>query len=114
MDNQESLMREFQLKKCSYEEQQDSILSLRDRGFYELDEIAAKTIHYLKDYVPEQDFISQAIRELDKVKDEISELAHDSTKQLERQIDNLEDNYYRAVRTLDSQQHAEKVSDRKW
>ncbi|OEG09974.1 hypothetical protein [Enterococcus termitis] len=89
----------------------EDILFQRDSGIRDLEEVADMTHYYLKDYVPDQEFIMQAVHKLDRMKEEVYEVARHDRKQIEREIEDLDENYYRAIRTLSDQESAKKESD---
>lgn len=111
MDQQEVLKIDYLSKKRKFEEKEDDILFQRDCGIRDLEEIADRTHYYLKDYVPDQEFIIQAVHKLDRMKEEIYEAAQHDRKQIEREIEELDDTYYRAIRTLSDQESAKKERD---
>ncbi|MCA5013713.1 MULTISPECIES: hypothetical protein [unclassified Enterococcus] len=111
MDQQERLKTEYLKKKRQFEEKEDDILFQRDQGIRDLEEVADMTHYYLKDYVPDQAFIIQAVHKLDRLKDEVYEAAQYDRKQIEREIEDLDETYYREIRILSDQELAKKESD---
>ncbi|MBL1226566.1 hypothetical protein [Enterococcus sp. BWR-S5] len=108
MEKQELLESDFRLKKRNYEEKEEEILFERDKGIQDLEEIADRAQYYLKDYVAEQEVIAQALRNLEDMKEEVYEAAQHDRKKIEREVEELEDNYYRDLRKLSEQESSKK------
>ncbi|EOH95818.1 hypothetical protein UAY_03244 [Enterococcus moraviensis ATCC BAA-383] len=100
MDQQEAIKIDYLKKKRQFEEKEEDILFQRDQGIRAVEEIADRTHYYLKDYVPDQEFIIQAVHKLDRLKEEVYEAAQQDRKQIERKVEELDDTYYRDIRTL--------------
>jgi hypothetical protein len=111
LEQQEALKTDYLKKKRQFEEKEDDILFQRDQGIREVEEVANMTHYYLKDYVPDQEFIIQAVHKLDRLKEEIYEAAQHDREQIEREIEALDETYYREIRTLSVQELAKKESD---
>lgn len=111
LDKQELLEQEYLKEKRRFEEKEDKILFQRDNGVRDLEEVASMTHYYLKDYVPDQDIITNTLHRLDRMKEEVYEAAQHDRKQIEREVEDLEDNYYREVRALSNQGSSKKESD---
>ncbi|WP_375180613.1 hypothetical protein [Enterococcus rotai] len=111
MDQEAVLKLDYLNKKRQFEEKEDDILFQRDQGIHDVEEVADMTHYYLKDYVPDQEFIIQAVHKLDRLKEEVYEAAKHDRKQVEREIEELDETYYRALRTLSDQELAKKESD---
>ncbi|WP_429948307.1 hypothetical protein [Enterococcus sp. AZ101] len=111
MDQQEAIKIDYLKKKRQFEEKEDDILFQRDQGIRDLEEIADRTHCYLKDYVPDQEFIIQAVHKLERLKDEVYEAAQHDQKQIEQEIEELDETYYREIRILSDQELAKKESD---
>lgn len=111
MDKQELLEQEYLKEKRRFEEKEDKILFQRDNGVRDLEEVAGRTHYYLKDYVPDQDIITNTLHRLDRMKEEVYEAAQHDRKQIEREVEDLEDNYYREVHALSNQGLFKKESD---
>ena len=111
MDQSEVLKTDYLKKKRQFEEKEDDILFKRDQGIRDVEEIADMTHYYLKNYVPDQEFIIKAVHKLDRLKEEVYEAAQHDRKQVVRKIEDLDETYYRAVRTLSDQELAKKESD---
>lgn len=111
LDQQEAIKIDYLKKKRQFEEKEDDILFQRDQGIRDLEEIADRTHYYLKDYVPDQEFIIQAVHKLERLKDEVYEAAQHDRKQIEQEIEELDETYYREIRILSDQELAKKESD---
>lgn len=111
MDQQEVLKNDYLSKNRQFEEKEEALLFQRDHGLRDLEEIADRTHYYLKEYVPDQEFIRQAVHALDRMKEEIYAAAQHDRKQIRREIEKLDNTYYRAIRTLYDQELAKKGSD---
>ncbi|WP_086313595.1 hypothetical protein A5821_001118 [Enterococcus sp. 7F3_DIV0205] len=111
MDQQEVLKTDYLKKKRQLEENEEDILFQRDQGIRDVEEVADMTHYYLKDYVLDQGFIIQAVHKLDRLKEEVYEAAQHDRKKIEREIEELDETYYHAVRTLYDQELEKKESD---
>ncbi|MEI5989806.1 hypothetical protein A5881_001299 [Enterococcus termitis] len=111
MDQEEALKIDYLNKKRQFEEQEDDILLQRDQGIHDVEEVLDMTHYYLKDYVPDQEFIIQAVHKLDRLKEEVYEAAKHDRKLVEQKIEELDESYYHALRTLSDQELVKKESD---
>lgn len=111
MDKQEALETEYLIKKRQFEAKEADILFRRDQGIHDLETVAEMTHDCLKDYVPDQAFITQAVHKLDRMKEELYEAAQQDRKLLEEEIEELDESYYRGIRTLFDKESAKKESE---
>lgn len=104
MDKHDKLTSEYRSKRLEYEEQDDELLRQRDKGLAVLDEVAEMSDYYLRDFVPDGDLLRQGMHELDGMREEVLEATQIDRKQLDRKMEDLEQDYYKNVRNLSDNQ----------
>lgn len=111
MDKHALLEEEYLKEKRLFEEKEDNLILQRDEGIRDLEAIGNSAQYHLKDYVPDQSLITQALHNLDSMKEEVYEAAQHDRRQIERETETLEENYHRAIRKLSDEEMSEKVSE---
>lgn len=106
-DKQEELRSELYLKKRAIEEEQDELMRLRDRQISDIEEVAQDSRYYLNKLNADDEFLMRGLRELERMKDNITETAATKFKQLTSKAEAVEADYYQQMRTLSENQALE-------
>lgn len=111
MEKEEQVRVTFQLKKNELEKEEESLLLQRDKGIQLLEELEERAHYYLKDYVPDTEYLSQGMNEVNRLKETVYEATNQDRKQLEKQMEELEEDYYQELRQLTVENSEQKVRD---
>lgn len=103
MDKLEELEVEYRLKRKMYEEQEEDLFNQRNQAVAVIDEVQERSNYYLKKSITDNDLLTQGFRETEQMKEEILELTKTKQREISREIEELDGDYYRKRRLLDEE-----------
>lgn len=93
MNKRETLEKEYRIKKRNYEDKRDELLRKRNQSIAIIEENIDRSRYYLKDYVLDQDILTQGLRKLDHMIEDVLEESKVDLKEHSREVEVFEENY---------------------
>lgn len=109
MDKQTTIEMEYRSKRKSYEEQEEELRRQKNKGIAILEEVQDRSNYYLRDYVPDQDILTQGLRKLDYMKEKVLENGKLEQKKLAIKMDELDRDYRIQLRTIKSERKGKSI-----
>lgn len=114
LNKQKQVEESYFQKKRAYEEQEAELLQQRKKGIRDLEEIGESAHYYLNDFAPDMELINEGLRQLDYLKEEVFESAKMQQKQLQQKMDDLEEAYFKEIRSLSEQESQKTKGEEQW
>ena len=100
MEKLENVEKEYRLKRRIYEEQENDLIRQSNKGIETLEEVQDRSRYYLKDFVPDSDMLTRGFQQIERMKNEILELARADRQGLARKLEKLDENYNSQMKKL--------------
>jgi len=113
LDKQAALEDEYRLKRKGYEEKEDELINQRDKAVSIIEKVQNRSHYYLKNDISDKDILMKGHRQAERMKENVFEFesTNESLEKLARNIEKLDEVYYRKLRELNEFQRKGEDSD---
>lgn len=100
MNKEQQLEVEYRKKQRQYEEREEELNSLRDRGLRDLEEVAQLTQYYLGDFSEDSAILRQELYKLEEMMEEVHHACNYEKMAINQAVEELEEDYRLQQRRL--------------
>lgn len=93
MGAEEQLEIDYRKKQRQYEEREEELDFLRDKGLRDLEEVVQASQHYLGDFSEDSTILRQEVYKLEAMMEEVHHVCRQEKSTINQAIEELEDDY---------------------